>query len=58
MLSLYVYETILFCRMVSFHFPMVDIPFSYVSSPKTQIIDLFCFSILMFYSMQSLVIQS
>ena len=35
-LPLYVYEIILFCRMVKFHFPMVKIPFPYISCPKTQ----------------------
>ena len=56
MLSLHVYETILFCRMVNSHFPMVEIPFPDISSPKPQNVDLFCFSILMCSSVQSLVI--
>ena len=51
MLSLHVYET-----MVKSHFPMVEIPFPDISYPKTQSVDLFCFSILMFTSVQSLVI--
>ena len=55
MLSLYVYETIPFHRMVNFHFPMVEIPLPCISSPKTQSNTLFCFSILMFTSVQSLV---
>ena len=54
--SLYVYETILFCRMVNSHFPMVEIPFPDISSPKTQSVDLYSFSILKFTSVQSLVI--
>ena len=58
MLPLHVYETILFCRMVNYHFPMVEIPFPDISSPKIQSVDLFCFSILMLSSMQSLVISS
>ena len=58
MLSLYAYETIQFCKMVNSHFPMVKIPFPYISSPKIQSVDLFCFSILMLSSMQSLVISS
>ena len=44
--------------MVNFHFPMVEIPFPDISSPKTQSVDLFCFSILMYSSVQSLVIES
>ena len=36
------------------HFPMVEIPFHDISSPKTQSVDLFCFS----NSVQSLVIES
>ena len=56
MLSLYVYETIPFCRMVNFHFPTVEIPVTEISSPKTQSVYLFCFSLLMFTSVQSLVI--
>ena len=44
--------------MVNFHFPMVEIPFPDISSPKTQSVDLFCFSILMFTSVQNLVIES
>ena len=56
MLSLYVYETIPFCRMVNFHFPIVEIPFPDISFPKAQSVDLFCFIILMFTSVQSLVI--
>ena len=35
---------------------MVEIPFPDISSPKTQSVDLFCFSILMYNSVQSLVI--
>ena len=62
MLPLYVYETIPFCRMVNFHFPIVDIPFPNISSPKvgpeTQSVDLFCFNILLSSSVQSLVIKS
>ena len=52
----YVYETITFRRVVNFHFPMIQIPFPYhdISSPKTLSVDLFCFSILMFTSLQSL----
>ena len=38
--------------MVNFHFPMVEIAFPYISSPKTQSVDLFCFGILMFASVQ------
>ena len=53
-----VYETISSCRIVNFHFPMVEIPFPDISSPKTQSVDLFCFSILMFTSVQNLVIES
>ena len=47
---IYIYrtETVPFCRMVNFHFPMVEIPFPYISSPKPQSVDLFCFSILMY----------
>ena len=56
MLSLDVYETILFFRMVNSHLPMVKIPFPDVFSPKTQSVDFFCFSILMFTSVHSLVI--
>ena len=37
----------LFCRMVNSQFPMVKIRF-----PDTQIVDLFCFRILMFTSVQ------
>ena len=48
MLSLHVYETIPFCRMVNSHFPMVEIPVPDISSSKTQSADLFCFSILMY----------
>ena len=44
--------------MVNSHFPMVEIPFPDISSPKTQSDDLFCFSLLMHSSVQSLVIQS
>ena len=55
MLSFHVYATIPFCRMVNFHFPMVEIPIPDISSPKTQSVDLFCFSILIFTSVQSLV---
>ena len=44
--------------MVNSHFPMVKIPFPNISSPKTQSVNLFCFSILMFISVQSLVIKS
>jgi len=44
--------------MVIFHFPLLEIPFPDISSPKPQIVDLFCFSILMFTSVQSLVISS
>ena len=44
MLSLYVYETILFYRMVNFHFPMVEIPFPDISYPKTQRVVSFCFT--------------
>ena len=54
MLSLHVYETIPFCRMVNLHFPIVEIPFPYISSPKTKSVDLFCFGILMSSSVQSL----
>ena len=36
MLSLHVYEIMLFCRTVNSHFPMVEIPFPDISSPKTQ----------------------
>jgi hypothetical protein len=43
--------------MVNFHFPMVEIPFPDISSPKPQSVDLFCFSILMSSSVQSLVTQ-
>ena len=50
MLSLHVHETILFCRI------MVKIPFPNISFPKSQSVDLFCFSILMHFSVQSLVI--
>ena len=32
MLSLHVYETVPFCRMVHFHFPMVEITFPDISS--------------------------
>ena len=56
MISLHVYETIPFCRMVNSHFTMVKISFPDISSPKTQSVDLFCFSILMYNSVQSLVI--
>ena len=48
MLSLVVNGTILFCRMVNFLSPMVQILFPNISSPKTQSVNLFCFSILMF----------
>ena len=58
MLSLVVNGTILFCRMVNFLSPMVKILFPNISSPKTQSVNLFCFSILMFTSVQSLVIQN
>ena len=44
--------------MVNFHFPMVEIPFPNIYSPKTQSGDISCFSILMFTSVQSLVIES
>ena len=44
--------------MVNFHFPMVETAFPNISSPKTQSVDLFCFSILMFTFVQSLVIES
>ena len=39
--------------MVNFLFTMVEIPFPYLSSqsPKTQIVDMFCFSVLMFTSL-------
>ena len=50
MLSLHVFETIPFCRMVNFHFPMVKIPFPDNSSPKPQNVGLFCFSMLMYFS--------
>ena len=43
------------CRLVNCRFPMVEVPFSYFTSPKTQSIDLFWFSILMFTSVQNLV---
>ena len=41
--------------MVNFHFPTVEIPFPDISesSPKPQSVDLFCFSILMYSSVQS-----
>ena len=38
-LSFHVYETIPFCQMVNFHFPMVEIPFPDISSPKIQSVD-------------------
>ena len=41
MLTLYVYETISFCRMVILHYPMVDIPFPDISSSKSGSVDLF-----------------
>ena len=44
--------------MMNFHFPMVKIPFPCISSPKNQSVDLFCFSILFFTSVQSLVTES
>ena len=56
MRSFYVYETIVFCRMVNFHFSMLKIPFPNNFSLKTQSVDLFCFSVLMFTSVQNLVI--
>ena len=56
MLSLHVHETIPLCRMVNLHFPIVEIPFPYISSPKSQSVDLFCFSTLMLSSVQSFVI--
>ena len=37
---------------------MVEIPFPDISSPKTRSVDLFCTSILMFTSVQCLVIES
>ena len=55
MLSYYVHKTIPFCRMVNSHFPMVEIRFPDISSPKTKSVDLFCFSILILSSVQSLV---
>ena len=58
MLSLHVHETIMFCRMVNSHFPMVKLPVPYISSSKTQSVDLFCFSILMYFSVQILVLYS
>ena len=39
--------------MVNFLFPMVEIPFPDISSPKAQSVDLFCFSILMYSFVQS-----
>ena len=36
------------CRMVNSQFPMVKILILDISSPKTQSVDLFCFSILIF----------
>ena len=66
MLSFYVYETIPFCRMVTvtFLFPVVEIPIIYISSPKIlgeertqKSVDLFCFSILMFTPVQSLIMM-
>ena len=56
MQTLHVHETIWFCRMVNSHFPMAEIPFPDISSPKTQSVNLFCFSILMYNYVQSLVI--
>ena len=50
------YETIYFSRMVNFHLPIVEIPFPDISLAKNQSVDLFCFSILMLTSVQSLVI--
>ena len=44
--------------MVNSHFPMVEIRFPDISSPKTQSVDLFCFSILMLSYVQSLVTKS
>ena len=44
--------------MVNSHFPMVKIPVPYISSSKAQSVNLFCFSILMYFSVQSSVIQS
>ena len=38
----------LFCRMMNSHFTMVEIRFPNISPPKTQIVDLFCFTILIF----------
>ena len=54
--KVYVCKTILFYRMVNFHFPMVKIQFPDISSPKTQSVNFFCFKILMLTSVQSLVI--
>ena len=54
----YGYKTIVFCRKVNFHFPMVEIPVPYIFSPKTQSVNLFCFSILLLTSVLSLVIYS
>ena len=51
MLSLYVNETIPFCKMEYFYFPMVKISFP----DQIQSVDFFYFSILMFTSVQSLV---
>ena len=49
--SLYMYmKPFHFCRMVNFHFPIVEIPFPDISSPKFQSVDIFCFSILMYSS--------
>ena len=55
MLSLHVHEIISFCQMVNLHFPIVEILVPDISSPKTQSVTLFCFSILMSSSVQSLV---
>ena len=55
MLSFPLYKTTLFCRMKNSHFPVVEIRFPDISSPKIQSVDLFCFSILMLSSVQSLV---
>ena len=44
--------------MKNSHFPVVEIRFPDISSPKIQSVDLFCFSILMLSSVQSLVTQS
>ena len=53
MLSLYVYETILFCRIVNFHFPMTEISFPNISCPKTLSVNLFCLDIPMFTFVQA-----